>query len=221
MREKIFPHVDEERPTIMLLLDNLRFDQWRILKPIISELYRQEEEDFITVFCPPPPNIAGMPYLPDWCRQTLRNIIRIYGSMIMRKEEKQLWGSVACKADRQNCQEGDQVWLPEGYQCTQGKAIGDNILNYLHNDLTVIVYNFIDMLSHARTEMEVLKELAGMKKPIGLSRGPGFEFTLVDRPSKSRWARGSSYYHHRSRNDPGEQCFQGGWGSRDHHQPQV
>ncbi|MFT5763251.1 MAG: hypothetical protein ACI8X3_000670, partial [Saprospiraceae bacterium] len=31
---------------------------------------------------------------------------------------------------------------------------------YLHNDLTVIVYNFIDQLSHARTEMEVLKELA-------------------------------------------------------------
>ena len=37
----------------------------------------------------------------------------------------------------------------------------DNIHNYLSNDLTVIVYNFVDMLSHARTEMEVLKELAG------------------------------------------------------------
>lgn len=30
----------------------------------------------------------------------------------------------------------------------------------LHNDLNIIVYNFVDMLSHARTEMEVLKELA-------------------------------------------------------------
>jgi hypothetical protein len=44
------------------------------------------------------------------------------------------------------------------------KAMNDNILNYLQNDLTVIVYNFIDMLSHARTEMEVLKELAGDEK---------------------------------------------------------
>jgi len=41
------------------------------------------------------------------------------------------------------------------------KQVQDNILDYLNNDLTVIVYNFIDMLSHARTEMEVLKELAG------------------------------------------------------------
>src|SRR5690606_37644174 len=41
-----------------------------------------------------------------------------------------------------------------------GRQLEDNILNVLNNDLTVIVYNFVDMLSHARTEMEVLKELA-------------------------------------------------------------
>jgi hypothetical protein len=44
---------------------------------------------------------------------------------------------------------------------SQSKPLTDNILNYMNNDFTVIVYNFIDMLSHARTEMEVLKELAG------------------------------------------------------------
>jgi hypothetical protein len=44
---------------------------------------------------------------------------------------------------------------------SQSKPLTDNVLNYLNNDFTVIVYNFIDMLSHARTEMEVLKELAG------------------------------------------------------------
>src|SRR5688572_4104227 len=42
-----------------------------------------------------------------------------------------------------------------------GKHFEDDVHNYLNNDLTVVVYNFVDMLSHARTEMEVLKELAG------------------------------------------------------------
>ena len=36
----------------------------------------------------------------------------------------------------------------------------DKFTNLLTNDLNVIVYNFVDMLSHARTEMEVIKELA-------------------------------------------------------------
>jgi len=46
----------------------------------------------------------------------------------------------------------------------KAKQLQDNILNYLQNDMSVIVYNFIDMLSHSRTEMEVIKELAGDEK---------------------------------------------------------
>ena len=42
-----------------------------------------------------------------------------------------------------------------------GLDLVNNMHNLLTNDLNVIVYNFVDMLSHARTEMEVLKELAG------------------------------------------------------------
>jgi hypothetical protein len=42
-----------------------------------------------------------------------------------------------------------------------GKKLVDNFKSCKNNDLTTIVYNFVDMLSHARTEMEVLKELAG------------------------------------------------------------
>ncbi|HEU4609351.1 MAG TPA: two-component system response regulator, partial [Chitinophagaceae bacterium] len=42
-----------------------------------------------------------------------------------------------------------------------GQDLVNNIHNLLVNDINVIVYNFVDMLSHARTEMEVLKELAG------------------------------------------------------------
>ena len=41
-----------------------------------------------------------------------------------------------------------------------GQQLVTNIHNLLKNDLNIIIYNFVDMLSHARTEMEVLKELA-------------------------------------------------------------
>ncbi len=41
-----------------------------------------------------------------------------------------------------------------------GQDLVNNIHNLLGNDINIIVYNFVDMLSHARTEMEVLKELA-------------------------------------------------------------
>ena len=41
-----------------------------------------------------------------------------------------------------------------------GKKVVNQIPNMRHNNLNVIVYNFVDMLSHARTDMKVIKELA-------------------------------------------------------------
>ena len=46
----------------------------------------------------------------------------------------------------------------------QGKQLSQNFKTQKNNDLTVIVYNFVDMLSHAKTEMEVIKELASNDK---------------------------------------------------------
>ncbi|MBK7701197.1 MAG: hypothetical protein IPJ39_21960 [Saprospiraceae bacterium] len=51
-----------------------------------------------------------------------------------------------------------------GYKCSGARQLQDNALNYANNDFTAIVYNFIDMLSQSKTEMEVLKELAGDEK---------------------------------------------------------
>ena len=45
-----------------------------------------------------------------------------------------------------------------------GKELAENYNNTKQNDLTAIVYNFVDMLSHSKTEMEVIKELAGDDK---------------------------------------------------------
>ena len=54
-----------------------------------------------------------------------------------------------------------KVFLYKVVNNQAGLDLVNNIHNLLNNDLNVIVYNFVDMLSHARTEMEVLKELAG------------------------------------------------------------
>ena len=45
LRTKVFPHLKDDVPTIVLLLDNLRFDQWKTIQPILTEQFRMEEED--------------------------------------------------------------------------------------------------------------------------------------------------------------------------------
>jgi PglZ domain len=165
MREKILPHIKPDVPTVMLLLDNLRFDQWKVIEPIIGELYKVEDESFFYSILPS-------------ATQYSRNAI--FAGMMpidIEKNYPKFWLNDNEEGGK-NLHEheflADQIKrvvrrpLKHDYlkvtSISNARPLQDNIHQYLHNDFTVIVYNFIDTLSHARTEMEVLKELAGDEK---------------------------------------------------------
>ena len=159
---KVLPHVEKGVPTFFLLIDNLRFDQWKTIQPLFAEHFRILEEDTFYSILPT-------------ATQYARNAI--FSGLLPMEIEKQFpqhW-----KNDEE---EGGKNLYEEEFFRSQlkrlkkdnlrfsytkvlnnhaGQDLVNNIHNLLVNDLNVIVYNFVDMLSHARTEMEVLKELAG------------------------------------------------------------
>ena len=50
MKYKVFPHVEKGTPTFFVLIDNLRFDQWKTIQPLFAESFRiQEEETFYSI----------------------------------------------------------------------------------------------------------------------------------------------------------------------------
>lgn len=165
MRAKVFPHLKEDIPTVFLLLDNLRYDQWKVIEPIISELFRVEEEDYFYSILPTSTQysrnaiFSGLFPLeidkryPDWWK----NDVDEGGKNL---HEGDLLSELVKRAFRKPIKH-DYIKVTN---VANARQLQDNILNYLNNDFTAIVYNFIDMLSHARTEMEVLKELAGDEK---------------------------------------------------------
>jgi CheY-like chemotaxis protein len=165
MRKKVFPQLEDDKPTIMLLLDNLRYDQWKMIEPILGDLFKKEEEDYFFSILPTSTQysrnsiFSGLMPLeiqrmhPDWWLNDNEE-----GGKNLK--EKELLEDQIKRVMRKDIK-SDYIKVTNTYY---GKMLNDNILNYVQNDLTVIVYNFIDMLSHARTEMEVLKELARDEK---------------------------------------------------------
>ncbi len=165
MRARIFPQIKENVPTLMVLLDNLRYDQWKIIEPIITELYRVEEENYFCSILPTSTQysrnaiFAGMmpaeieKYHPDWWKNDMEEGGKnLHEGELLEEQIRRVFR----KPIRHEYIKVTNV--------NYARQLQDNIFNYLQNDFTVIVYNFIDMLSHARTEMEVLKELAGDEK---------------------------------------------------------
>jgi len=161
-RRKVAPHLEPGKPTFLVVIDNLRYDQWKAFQPIIAEEFRTVDEDLFYSILPTATQysrnalFAGM--LPieieakfpiEWKNDDEEGGKNLYEEKFLAHQLKQL------KLDHLKWQ---YLKITNN---DNGKLLEDNIHNYLGNDLTVIVYNFVDMLSHARTEMEVLKELAG------------------------------------------------------------
>lgn len=160
MDKKVFPYLSDE-PTLFILLDNLRYDQWKIIEPILAEFYAVEEEDYFYSILPTSTQysrnaiFSGLTpldiqkYYPEWWKNDNDE-----GGKNLH--ESQLVSELMRRTFRKPMKH-EYVKVTN---INHAKALQDNIHNYLENDVTFIVYNFIDMLSHARTEMEVLKELA-------------------------------------------------------------
>lgn len=161
IRRKVAPHLEAGTPTFMVVIDNLRFDQWKVIQPIVTESFRVQEEDLFYSILPTATQyarnalFAGM--LPvdiaqkfpnEWKNDDEEGGKNLHEEIFLRHNLKSL--------GKDNLKTG-YIKITNN---EDGKTFEDNIHNYLKNDLTVVVYNFVDMLSHARTEMEVLKELA-------------------------------------------------------------
>lgn len=162
LRKHVFPHIGKGVPTIVLLLDNLRYDQWKTIEPFINEQFKTEHESYFFSILPTATQysrnaiFAGM--MPDeiekafpdkWKNDTDEGGKNLFEDFFLEKQIERVF------------RKGIKWDYTKVTNVNHGKDLNDNILNCLNNDLSVIVYNFIDMLSHARTEMEVLKELAG------------------------------------------------------------
>mgnify|MGYP000244273594 CR=1 FL=1 len=161
MKEKVFPNLSKDKPTVFLLLDNLRMDQWKILEPIISELYRVESEESFYSILPTSTQYSRNAIFSGLMPSDIQKRFPDYwlndnqegGKNMKEKELLQDQVERLVKMDT-------KVDYFKVTSVNKAKQLNDNILNYLDFDLSAIVYNFIDMLSHSRTEMEVLKELA-------------------------------------------------------------
>ncbi len=160
LREKLFPLLDSDTPVFFVLIDNMRYDQWKIIQPVMEEYFRTEREEMF---------YSILPSTTQYSRNAL--FAGLMPSEIEKKYPK-YWVYEGDEGTKNQYEEellleylrrfGKDVRL--GYHkvlnLNAGRKLAEAIPNLMVNKLNVIVYNFVDMLSHARTEMEIIKELA-------------------------------------------------------------
>lgn len=161
LKQKLAPLLKENKPTFLIVIDNLRFDQWKAIQPLVMENFKIDEEDTF---------YASLPTATQYSRNS------IFAGMTALEISQKFPEQWKNDDDEGGKNMHEDFFLEQFLKRTfhepikhqyikvtnhrDANLLENNINNYLNNKLTAIVYNFVDMLSHARTEMEVLKELA-------------------------------------------------------------
>ena len=160
----VVPNLSDDQGVLWIVIDNLRYDQYRMLEPLINNYYKKEEE------------YSYYSILPTATQYARNSIFSGLMPSEIEKKHPKLWKNDTDEGGK-NMFENEFLKHQinrlnlsinhEYYKITSlkdGKELATNYNGTKQNDLTVLVYNFVDMLSHAKTEMEVIKELAGDDK---------------------------------------------------------
>ena len=158
-KKKIFPLLDAGEKVFLIVIDNFRYDQWRLLSREIGDLFDIDESLYLSI----------LPTATQYARNAIfsglmpQQIASMYPDLWVDEDEE----------GGKNLNEGPLIHTQiDGYRRHDklsyhkiNDSLGtDKFLsqfnNLRQNDLNVLVVNFIDMLSHARTEMKMVRELA-------------------------------------------------------------
>jgi CheY-like chemotaxis protein len=163
-KHKIFPLLDSGKKVFMLVIDNLRFDQWRTINKVFDNYFRTESEDLYYSILPTATMYARNAMFSGLMPSEIE---KLYPEMWddddneghKNRFEEQLLRKQMTRHGRK-----EKLWFDKVSGMRMERRISDSLSSILESDLSVMVFNFVDMISHARTEMDMIKELASDEK---------------------------------------------------------
>ena len=158
-KRKVFPAITGGDKVFLIVIDNFRFDQWRVLAKEIGDMFDIEEDMYVSI----------LPTATQYARNAIfsglmpEQIERMFPELWVDEDEeegKNLNEEPLVRTQIERFRRHDSF----SYHKVNDSVGAERLLSHLNelekNDLNVIVVNFIDMLSHARTESRMVRELA-------------------------------------------------------------
>ena len=159
----VAPKISKNKSTFFILIDNLRLDQWKIISPLLEPYFAIQEHAYCSIlptatqyarnsiFAGLMPSEIKNKFPQLWLDDTDEGGKNLYEKDLLINQLKAL----SCSAD---------ISFNKIFNIDHGQKMVDKLNEFLHKSLNVIIYNFVDILSHAKTDMRMIKELANNEK---------------------------------------------------------
>ena len=158
-RRTVFPLLDAGEKVCFVLIDNFRLDQWRVVQPLLSEFFNVEENLYTTI----------LPTSTQYARNAIfaglmpQQIAEMFPELWVDEDEDEglnIHESKLIQTQIQRFRRKDRFIYTKINDSQGGEKFIRNLNKTADTPLQVLVLNFIDMLSHARTESKMIRELA-------------------------------------------------------------
>ena len=159
-KTKVFPLLDKGEKVFFILVDNFRYDQWKVIRELLNDIYQFNEEE---LYC------SMLPTATQYARNAIFSgllplqIQQMFPNLWIEEEDEE--GKNLYEKDLLQTQfTRFRKNYTFSYHKVSDSASCERLIGQLpridNNQLNVCVLNFIDMLSHARTESKMMRELA-------------------------------------------------------------
>jgi CheY-like chemotaxis protein len=156
----VVPELQEHQPTLLVLIDNLRYDQWKTIAPELRTLFTLEEEQTYFSILPTATQYARNAFFSGLTPLEIERRFPQWWKNDSDEGGKNAYEKELLEAHWKRLNLSRPISYHKITQLQQSQQLIKNLQNHTHEGLTTVVYNFVDMISHAKTEMEVIKELA-------------------------------------------------------------
>lgn len=159
LKEKVFPLLDEGEKVFFVLIDNFRFDQWAAIKDMLALDFLIEEDVYMSI----------LPTATQYARNSIfsgllpAQIVERYPEFWVddaEEEGKNLNEEMFLKLQIERFRKNYSFSYNKIHTSNYGSKLVQGLSALQNNDLNVVVVNFVDMLSHARTDSQMIRELA-------------------------------------------------------------
>ncbi len=158
-RKFVFPKLDNGEKLFVVVVDNFRLDQWRVIQPLLSDYFTAQEEIYCSIL-PTATQYARNAIFSGLMPDKIQEMFPDLWIDEDEEESKNLNEEPLIKTQLERYRKNYSFSYHKVNENSYGEYLLGKLKGMKNNPLNVVVLNFIDMLSHARTDIKVVSELA-------------------------------------------------------------
>ena len=157
----LIPKLKQKKKVVFIVVDCMRLDQWMLVEPLVAEYFNVERRSYYSLLPTATPfarNSLFAGLFPDDIHRMYPDNYAVQDEGSLNRNEEQFFRD---NLARNGLRYDGQLKYIKIHNNTEGESLAKRISDFYDSPILTLVFNFLDILAHGRSNNVILKEIAG------------------------------------------------------------